>query len=140
LINCLNRKAFTLLEIIFVVVILGIIASVAVSKLDFTKDDAKIVAVKEDIRVIVDSTKSHFIINDSLDKFSTILTLNPDIWTVADKSLVFNSGGSECVKIELTTNSGNDILKITTSSTNEDNSCKKLLESVSSVSYTLNGN
>ncbi len=39
-----NRKAFTLLEVVFVVAIVGILASVAIPKIQASRDDAKMVA------------------------------------------------------------------------------------------------
>ncbi len=39
-----NKKAFTMIELIFVIVIIGILAAVAIPKLAATRDDAKIVS------------------------------------------------------------------------------------------------
>jgi len=36
----MNRSAFTMIELVFVIVILGILASVAIGKLSATRDDA----------------------------------------------------------------------------------------------------
>ncbi len=38
------RKAFTMIELVFVIVILGILASVAIPKLSATRDDAEVAA------------------------------------------------------------------------------------------------
>ncbi len=45
------KKAFTMIELIFVIVILGILASVAISKLSATRDDAKIASMAQQIKV-----------------------------------------------------------------------------------------
>ena len=47
-----QRKAFTMIEIIFVIVILGILSSVAISKMAITRDDAQIVKGKANVVAI----------------------------------------------------------------------------------------
>ncbi|HIP02158.1 MAG TPA: prepilin-type N-terminal cleavage/methylation domain-containing protein [Campylobacterales bacterium] len=37
-----QRKAFTMIELVFVIVILGILSSVAISKMAVTRDDAEL--------------------------------------------------------------------------------------------------
>jgi len=46
------KKAFTMIEIIFVIVILGILSSVAISKMAVTRDDAQIVKGKANVVAI----------------------------------------------------------------------------------------
>ena len=54
LINChyYKLKAFTLLEIVFAIIIISIIAATAVSKLSFNIDDANKIKIKSDIAMI----------------------------------------------------------------------------------------
>ncbi len=47
------RKAFTMIELIFVIVIIGILASVAIPKLAATRDDAKLSALMTNTKICV---------------------------------------------------------------------------------------
>ncbi|MDR1460931.1 MAG: prepilin-type N-terminal cleavage/methylation domain-containing protein [Campylobacteraceae bacterium] len=48
----MKRSAFTMVELVFVIVILGILASIAVPRLAASRDDAKIAKGKADIAAI----------------------------------------------------------------------------------------
>ena len=47
-----TKKAFTMIELIFVIVILGILSSIAISKIAVTRDDAMITKGRSDIAAI----------------------------------------------------------------------------------------
>ncbi len=82
-----NKNSFSILEFIFIVVIMGILATVSIPKLLNTKDNASIIRVQNDLNVIQNGLKEyqtkHILQNDdgvldSLDKddislFSNIL-------------------------------------------------------------------
>ena len=48
----MNKKAFTMIELVFVIVILGILAGVAVPKLSVTRDDATMAKMRADLASI----------------------------------------------------------------------------------------
>ena len=52
------KKAFTMIELVMVIVVLGILASIAVSKMAVTRDDAMIVKGKSQVVLFVQP--SHF--------------------------------------------------------------------------------
>lgn len=54
------KKGFTMIELIFVIVILGILASVAIPKLAATRDDATITAVAADIATLYSDLGSFY--------------------------------------------------------------------------------
>ena len=55
-----NRSGFTLIELLIVVVIIGILASIAIPKFAATKDKAKLASVKSDIRNTETAEEAYF--------------------------------------------------------------------------------
>ncbi len=47
-----KRKAFTMIELVFVIVVLGILAAIAIPKLAATRDDAQIAKGRSDVAAI----------------------------------------------------------------------------------------
>ena len=62
------KKAFTMIELIFVIVIIGILASVAIPRLTSTRDDAKIAKTVSNLKIIL------------YDAFSYYASQGGDIW------------------------------------------------------------
>jgi prepilin-type N-terminal cleavage/methylation domain-containing protein len=55
-----NRKGFTLIELLIVVVIIGILAAIALPKFAATKDKAKLVSIKTDLRNLITAQEAYF--------------------------------------------------------------------------------
>ena len=55
------KKGFTMIELIFVIVILGILASVAVPRLAATREDAEVSAAIANLRTLVSDASSYYV-------------------------------------------------------------------------------
>ena len=57
------KKGFTMIELIFVIVILGILASVAIPRLAATRTDAEIATTVANLRTILSDAASYYAVN-----------------------------------------------------------------------------
>ncbi len=93
------KKGFSLLELIFAIVVIGIIASFAVPKYMDTRDSALASTIKRDIVTATTSIQSHYLINRKIDKISDSVTLNGTNWIITDKKITFKDGESTCIDL-----------------------------------------
>ena len=127
------KKGFSLVELIFSIAILGIIAAVALPKLFNTKTNATVSTIKQDISTITTSVQSYYVSNGSIDKITDAVNINSSTWNIEDKDVQFKVDDTLCVKIELVDNSLNVTIDPTSTTT-----CQKLYDSgIRDVSYEL---
>lgn len=99
-----SKKAFSLVEIIFVIVIISIIAAVAVPKLMGTKASASAATMKQDITTISASIQSYYMLNGKIEKISDAVNINQSRWNVSDKQLEYKIDELTCITIDIKNN------------------------------------
>jgi general secretion pathway protein G len=127
------KKAFSLIELIFIISVLGIIAAVAVPKLLDSRSNAVVTTIKQDIVTITTSIQSHYMLNNGIDKIADAVNINSKTWLITDKKLEYKDNEATCIVIEVL----NSKLEITIDEVSGE-ICKKLYDSgIRTVSYSL---
>jgi len=85
-----SRKAFTMIELIFVIVIIGILTAVAIPKLVATRDDAKVSTSLSDLALLVREMGGYYTAHDKYDTGNDKITdlTNIKLFTNTDCSTI----------------------------------------------------
>ena len=106
------KKGFTMIELIFVIVILGILASVAIPRLAATRTDAEISATVANIRTLISDAASYYAVKGEFGttvKWQDITNVpllkrdgKPiDDYNVATNNAFLAADGKKCIAIRL---------------------------------------
>jgi len=140
-----SSSAFTMIELIFVIVILGILAAVALPKLMATRDDAKIVKIAQDIGTATSEISTYAAaknrIENNLSKMSNALyTLSSEGRAVLDnnKTAVISFGSvSNCITVKIVKNGNVDDLTVDFNDSANDALCNKLQTLIDRQKYPM---
>ena len=120
------KSGFSLLELIFAIVILGIVASFAIPKYIDTKDSALVSTLKRDVASTTSSIQTYYLLNQKIDKIQDAIEVNETNWTLSDTKL---TDKNECMTLEVkTSDSGVNELILSVDDTKDLNICKKIVD------------
>ena len=80
------RAGWTMIELIFILIVIGILASIAISKLAVTRDDAKLSATVSSMNICIKDAYSHY-------------TATHQDYTQADHSYACDLNNTKCYDI-----------------------------------------
>jgi len=87
----MKRSGFTMIELVFVIVILGILASVAIPKLAATRDDANIAKATTEVSSLVSDLGSYYTaqgrFDDNISKMTNVTLYKAAATPLADANL-----------------------------------------------------
>ena len=137
------KKAFTMIELIFVIVILGILAAVAVPKLTATRDDATVSSIGMAIGQSISELAEYAVSNGKSIDDLTLMSNSLDsmvrqgsAYKVSGKEVIVKIKKEDCINIKISENGGNDDLNVSFINSTKP-VCLSLQKVVSSKTYSI---
>lgn len=105
------RKAFSMLELVFVIVILGILASIAIPKFSSTRSEAEAVSIQSDLTQALSAIQREVFVKNlsasalSAQSMMQIAGLNKSRWIVVGNQIKLAKDGNvdsenDCISLE----------------------------------------
>jgi prepilin-type N-terminal cleavage/methylation domain-containing protein len=138
------KEAFTMIELIFVIVIIGILASVAIPKLVATRDDAKVSSVAMNTTVVANDIAAYAVSQGTTENL--FRDMSPTAGSMIDNGKATQSGSvfnikmntvNDCLILSIISSSNDKNLTLTYGSALGDQLCISLQGIVDSHVYPI---
>ena len=103
----MKRAGFTMIELIFVIVILGILAAVAIPKLSATRDDAKIAKMSTNVATVIGDIGAYYTAKGSMgDNWNDMTNVKLKKDATTDSTAItaaayLYDGTNQCIKFSI---------------------------------------
>lgn len=138
------RKAFTMIELIFIIVIIGILASIAIPKLAATRNDAKIVTLANNVANAANEIAAYSVSRGKTE--SDMSKMSKVIKGMLARGVAVQNGNTleikmntvnDCVKMQVVIGANDTNLTLSNSSAGSDALCRKLQEAIPSSVHSI---
>ena len=105
------KKGFTMIELIFVIVILGILASVAIPRLHGTREDAEIATTAANLRTLISDINAYYVVKEEFaigaggvrwNEITNVPLENPDqLAADSGRPGYITVDGERCIEVQI---------------------------------------
>lgn len=103
------RNAFTMIELIFVIVIIGILAAVSIPKFSATRDDSTQTAILSEFKRVVTTISTSAMTSGQMNDLRTLFGVGGNIMSVTSDKLEIGDSVNNLICATLDTSDGLDI-------------------------------
>ena len=138
------KRAFTMIELIFVILIIGVLSAIAIPKLSATRDDAEVVKIAVTLKNGSNEIVSYALAKGKIEaNFSKMSSSFEDlessnIAVMGNYKAVLKAGSVfDCVTLEINSTTLSDMRIYYSNNANSDSACKSLQNIIKKVNYNF---